>query len=135
MHVILWVSRAADLLSTSEFLLHNNKQQDFSMVDEKESNDLEPRILWVVQKQPSTGVLRKRCSENIQQIYRITPMPKWFEKGCCIEQPISCSQFTIITPELSSNLLVSHAFAYRVLVCFVSHIIIFQLRLTSWSSQ
>ena len=28
------------------------------------------------QKQPSRGVLRKRCSENIQQIYKRTPMPK-----------------------------------------------------------
>ena len=28
------------------------------------------------QKQPSIGVLRKRCSENIPQIYRRTPMPK-----------------------------------------------------------
>ena len=28
------------------------------------------------QKQPPRGVLRKRCSENIQQIYRRTPMPK-----------------------------------------------------------
>ena len=26
-------------------------------------------------KQPSRGVLRKRCSENMQQIYRRTPMP------------------------------------------------------------
>ena len=32
---------------------------------------------WVTrQKQPSRGVLRKRCSENMQQIYRRTPMPK-----------------------------------------------------------
>ena len=29
-----------------------------------------------VQKQPSTGVLRKRCSENMQQIYRGAPIPK-----------------------------------------------------------
>ena len=29
-----------------------------------------------LQKQPSRDVLRKRCSENIQQIYRRTPMPK-----------------------------------------------------------
>ena len=29
-----------------------------------------------MQKQPSRGVLRKRCSENMQQIYRRTPMPK-----------------------------------------------------------
>ena len=28
------------------------------------------------QKQPPRGVLRKRCFENIQQIYRRTPMPK-----------------------------------------------------------
>ena len=28
------------------------------------------------QKQPSTGVLRKKHSENMQQIYRRTPMPK-----------------------------------------------------------
>ena len=28
------------------------------------------------QKQPSRGVLKKRCSENIQQIYRRTPVPK-----------------------------------------------------------
>ena len=29
-----------------------------------------------LQKQPSRGVLKKKCSENIQQIYRRTPMPK-----------------------------------------------------------
>ena len=27
-------------------------------------------------KQPPTVVLKKRCSENMQQIYRRTPMPK-----------------------------------------------------------
>ena len=27
------------------------------------------------QKQPSRGVLKKRCCENMQQIYRRTPMP------------------------------------------------------------
>ena len=27
-------------------------------------------------KQPVRGVLLKRCSENMQQIYRRTPMPK-----------------------------------------------------------
>ena len=30
----------------------------------------------VLQKQPSRGVYKKRCCENIQQIYRRTPMPK-----------------------------------------------------------
>ena len=29
-----------------------------------------------VQKPPPRGVLKKRCSENMQQIYRRTPMPK-----------------------------------------------------------
>ena len=28
------------------------------------------------QKQPSRGVLKKRCCENMQQIYRRTPLPK-----------------------------------------------------------
>ena len=29
-----------------------------------------------LQRQPPRGVLSKRCSENMQQIYRRTPMPK-----------------------------------------------------------
>ena len=29
-----------------------------------------------IQKQSSKGVLKKRCSENMQQIYRATAMPK-----------------------------------------------------------
>ena len=29
------------------------------------------------EKQPSIGVLRKRCCENVLQIYRRTPMPKF----------------------------------------------------------
>ena len=34
-----------------------------------------------VEKQPSSGILRKRCSENMQQIYRRTSMPKYdFDK-------------------------------------------------------
>ena len=37
-----------------------------------------------IQKQPSRAVLRKRCSENIQQIYRRTAMPKCdFNKLFC----------------------------------------------------
>ena len=30
-----------------------------------------------IQKQPSRGILRKRCSENMQQIYRRIPVPKF----------------------------------------------------------
>ena len=33
-------------------------------------------VLFVVQKKPSIGVLIKRCSEIMQQIYRRTPKPK-----------------------------------------------------------
>ena len=29
-----------------------------------------------LQKQPFRGALSKRCSENMQQMYRRTPMPK-----------------------------------------------------------
>ena len=31
---------------------------------------------WFIQKQPSRRVFRKMCSENMQQIYRRTPIPK-----------------------------------------------------------
>ena len=34
------------------------------------------KCLYILQKQPSRVVLKKRCSENIQQIYRSTHMPK-----------------------------------------------------------
>ena len=36
----------------------------------------EKKLMFNFQKQPSRGVIKKRCSENIQQIYMITPMPK-----------------------------------------------------------
>ena len=32
---------------------------------------------YVLQKQQPRGVPRKRCSENMQQIYNRTPMPKY----------------------------------------------------------
>ena len=35
------------------------------------------------QKQPFRGVLRKRCSENMQQMYRKKPMPKCDFKMTC----------------------------------------------------
>ena len=35
-----------------------------------------------IQKQPSRGVLRKICSENMRQIYRRTPVIKWTFKSC-----------------------------------------------------
>ena len=43
-----------------------------------------PVTSLTVQKQPSRGVLMKRCSENMQQIYKKTPMPKCdFNKVAC----------------------------------------------------
>ena len=39
-------------------------------------DSLKKPLLSMSQKQPSRYVLRKSCSENIQQIYRRTPMPK-----------------------------------------------------------
>ena len=38
--------------------------------------DLDLFLDLLIQKQPSRGALRKRCSENIQQIYRRTPTAK-----------------------------------------------------------
>ena len=34
-------------------------------------------LTLILQKQPARGDLRKKCSENMQQIYRRTPMPKF----------------------------------------------------------
>ena len=45
-----------------------------------------------LQKQPSRGVLKKKCSENMQQIYRRTPMPKCdFSKVAEITRWHGCS--------------------------------------------
>ena len=37
---------------------------------------LESALDSLYQRQPPIGVLREMCSENMQQIYRRTPMPK-----------------------------------------------------------
>ena len=50
------------------------------------------------QKQPPRGVLRKRCSENMQQIYRRTPMPKFdFNKVALQPMPKLLCKFIEIT--------------------------------------
>ena len=38
--------------------------------------DLSQWLLLKIQKQPSRGILRRRHSENMQQIYMRTPIPK-----------------------------------------------------------
>ena len=44
----------------------------------------------------------------------------------CMQQALSCLEVTVVRLELSSDLLVPRAFACRVLVCLVSHVIIFR---------
>ena len=46
----------------------------FQKINVKSKRTVVPSI---VQKQSSKDVLGKRCSENMQQIYRRTPTPKW----------------------------------------------------------
>ena len=38
--------------------------------------NLQQNQCFHLQKQPSRSALSKKCSENMQQIYRGTPMPK-----------------------------------------------------------
>ena len=35
----------------------------------------ELRVSFKLQKQPSRGVFKKRCSENMQPVYKKTPIP------------------------------------------------------------
>ena len=52
-----------------------------------------------LQKQPPKGVPRKRCSENIQQIYRRTSMPRCdFNKVACVISIKLQSNFIEIAP-------------------------------------
>ena len=48
-------------------------------VEKQKIKNLFCELLKYLQKQPSRGVLRKRCSENMQQIYRRTTMVR---HGC-----------------------------------------------------
>ena len=42
----------------------------------KVKKSLNRNVIRKIQKQVSKDVLRRKCSENMQQIYRRTPMPK-----------------------------------------------------------
>ena len=52
-----------------------------------------------MQKQPSRGVLKKSCSENMEQIYRTTPMPKRDFNNVAIEITLrhGCSPVDLAT--------------------------------------
>ena len=57
---------------------HQSKTLEYLKIQEslRSENLTEYYYICKEQKQPSRDVLRKRCSENMQQIYRRTPMPK-----------------------------------------------------------
>ena len=57
------------------FMIENNV--DILLISETKLDDSFPLGQFnICQKQPSRIVLRKRCSENMQQVYRRAPMPK-----------------------------------------------------------
>ena len=71
----------ADLLTFTEEILNGKLHFLFSGSQKRLLmiiwNRTGPNIDWLIlQKQPSAGVLGKSCSENMQQIYKRTPMPK-----------------------------------------------------------
>ena len=54
------------------------------------------------QKQPSRGVLKKRCSENMRQIYRRTPMPKCDFALFAILKKICLAKYILELPQKES---------------------------------
>ena len=53
---------------------HKYKKIELCMVQKLVESDVEG--MKIIQKHPSKGILRKMCSENMQQIYRRAPIPK-----------------------------------------------------------
>ena len=82
------------VFSCKYFFKHESNTSQFKVSHTFQKRNLDPvQHLWVFfqkyliawakdfvtnnfQKQASRGVLKKRCSENMHQIYRGTPMPK-----------------------------------------------------------
>ena len=54
-------------------ILNTTKRNEICSKSIKKTS--ERRHFKQAQNQPSRGVLRKSCSENMQEIYRRTPMP------------------------------------------------------------
>ena len=52
--------------------MNNLNEITYLIMSKNNSDDYDIQL----QKQPSRGVQSKRCSENMQQIYWRTPMPK-----------------------------------------------------------
>ena len=68
-------SNTTNALNTEKIAINPSKSMKLLRITIGNKLNFEDHIS-VLQKQPSRGVLRKRCSENMQQIYRRTPMPK-----------------------------------------------------------
>ena len=62
-------------LEVTAYDLHKNKISDI-FKDDWDASSKARHHTYSMQKQPSRSVLRKRCSENMQQNYRRAPMPK-----------------------------------------------------------
>ena len=75
-------------------------------------------------KQPSGGVLKKRCSENIQQIYRRTPMPKCHHAHARLRD--GCSPVNLLhifrIPFLRTPLVGCFCMFSIILVCMYSNV-------------
>ena len=73
------------------------------------------------QKQPSRGVLSKRCSENMQQIYKRTPMPKRdFNKVSNQPGSLFCSIPVQISLHFLPILLENQSLIFLCFLCFLS---------------
>ena len=96
-------------------------------------------FLWLilflnVQKQRSRGVLRKRCSEKMQQIYRRTPMPKYDFNKVAVQIALrhGCSFVNLLhifrTPFLTNtsgrlllNVLIWYIFSCYIAIIFLGY--------------
>ena len=103
-------SKVADSVPITQLFLQLG---DGSRVNSKTSNSpsLQFKCKIVKQKQPYRCVLRKRCSENMQEIYKGTPMQKCdfhlFLKtpleGCFCKGSIKITSVSISQVLLSNN--------------------------------
>ena len=75
---------------------------DIDNITSIKSSIINRKIIHTHQKQPSRGVLRKRCSENMQHIYRRTPMPK------CDFNKVALQLRTPFLKNTSGRLLLTH---------------------------
>ena len=68
----------SNLIITNKMLVLNNSSMDIVLTNKLESFQESgvKQLVWMIPKKQSRGVLSKRCSENMQQTYRRTPMPK-----------------------------------------------------------